>query len=91
MNVTLSKLPSLQFPATKAGDMSWAKRTVSSAAKKPSLSVVEAKKAIKLLKGVGKSIASIEVLPDGGFRIVATGQGAPTQEPINKFDVVLKS
>ena len=71
--------------------MSWARRIDPPPAKKPSLPVIEVKKAMKLLKGAGKSIAAIEVLPDGGFRILATGQGALTQEPINKFDVVLKS
>lgn len=38
------------------------------------LPVVEAKKAISLLKGLGKSIAAIRVFPDGGFVVIAAGK-----------------
>lgn len=76
---TLSKLNTPHPPVSKAGGLSWAKRIAPLPAKKPSLPVIEVKKAMKLMKGAGKSIAAIEVLPDGGFRILATGHAAPVQ------------
>lgn len=41
--------------------------------------VVEAKKAITLLKGLGKSIAAIRMFPDGGFVVIASGKATPAE------------
>ncbi|MBJ2151568.1 hypothetical protein [Paracoccus sp. IB05] len=68
---TISRLPRLNPPASGAGGRNWAKQSPPA---KISLPVVEVKKAMKLLKGAGKSLAAIELMPGGGFRVVAAVQ-----------------
>jgi hypothetical protein len=53
------------------------------------LRVVEAKKILKLAKGSGKSVASIETMPDGCLRVNFRGSAANLHEE-NPFDEVLK-
>lgn len=86
MGGTIQKLPH-QSPAQTAGFL---KRVGRNASKAPeaSLPVVEVKKAIKLLAGQGKSVAAIEVLPSGGFRVIAAAKGE-AKKPPNPFDEVL--
>lgn len=45
----------------------------------PRFPVVEAKKAITLLRGLGKSIAAIRMFPDGGFVVIASGKAPPAE------------
>ena len=60
---------------------------------KPKLAVVEAKKAMKLLKAHGKSVTGIEMSPQGGFVVYATDPDAPsckgTSASGNPWDEVL--
>lgn len=53
------------------------------------LSLVEMKKILKLAKGSGKSVASIETLPHGCLRVNFRGTAANLLEE-NPFDEVLK-
>ncbi|WFE75657.1 hypothetical protein [Roseinatronobacter sp. S2] len=50
-----------------------------SAKRSPRFPVVEAKKAISLLRGLGKSIAAIRMFPDGGFVVIASGKATPAE------------
>ena len=84
MGGTIQKLPSLS-PAKSAGFLNRVRRTVPKAPK-VSLPAAEIKKAFKLLEGQGKSVAAIEALPGGGFRVIAaskTADGAakPSENP----------
>lgn len=51
-----------------------------SATRNAKLSVPEAKKAISLLKGIGKSIAALRVFPDGGFVVITAGKAMPPDD-----------
>jgi hypothetical protein len=83
-----AKLPNLMPPAKPAVAFVWAKRSPDPKPAKAVLPTVQVKKAIKVLKGAGKSLAAIELLPGGGFRVVAKGQGAPAPQskPPNPWD-----
>lgn len=88
---TLDQLPKLRSPTKKTGGRSWARRLP---AAKPVLPVVEIKKALKLLKGAGKSLAAIELLSGGGFRVVASAHGVTKDQPppepkTNPWDEIL--
>jgi hypothetical protein len=65
----VSSLPPL--PTKTKKPFAWAKNAKATKPK-PSLPVVEVKKAAKLLATLGKVICAIEVLPHGGFRVVAS-------------------
>ena len=57
--------------------------------KKPKLSVVEAKKAAKLLQGLGKTVPSIQVASDGSFVVNAADPSATALDTGNSWDEVL--
>lgn len=92
MPKALSMLPQQTPAKKKAGGFAWGKLKAKSAGK-PVLPVVEVKKAIKLMKGAGKSIVAIELMPQGGFRVVAAGQpqpaSPPSDQPPNPWDEIL--
>lgn len=79
MGGTIQKLPH-QSPAQSAGFLNRVGRTAPKAPK-ASLPMVEVKKALKLLAGPGKSVAAIEVLPSGGFRVIAAAKGEAKKPP----------
>ncbi|MFE3837536.1 hypothetical protein [Pseudogemmobacter sonorensis] len=89
MTGILSKLPQPVDLPKKAGGI-WAK-VRAKPVKKIILPVVEVKKAMKLMKGAGKSLAAIELMPEGGFRVIAAGTAAaPAPEPpSNPWDDIL--
>lgn len=86
MGGTIQKLPH-QSPAQTAGFLN---RVGRNAPKGPraALPMVEVKRVVKLLAGQGKSVAAIEVLPSGGFRVIAAAKGE-AKKPPNPFDEVL--
>lgn len=83
----LSLLPKGKIPQTKPFD--WIKRARTLAPANGKLSVVEMKKAVKVLHGFGKSVSGIEGKPDGSFRVLVQHdpENAPDQNP---FDEVLE-
>ncbi|MBL9062589.1 hypothetical protein [Tabrizicola sp.] len=68
---TLFSLPALPAKAEKS--FAWARKS-KTINPKPSLPVVEVKKAVKLLASVGKAVLAIEALPHGGFRVIASAE-----------------
>lgn len=54
--------------------------------KKPKLSVVELRKAMKLLQSVVKSVGSIEVKRDGGFIVSVPDQATVAVDTANPWD-----
>ncbi len=68
---TLCRLPAM--PAKTKKSFAWARKS-KAINPKPSLPVVEVKKAAKLLASLGKSVCAIEVLPNGGFRVMASAE-----------------
>jgi hypothetical protein len=85
---TLCSLPTLPIKTKKP--FAWARKSKATNPK-PSLPVVEVKKALRLLEGLGKAVFAIEVLPQGGFRVVASAEVVqPTSEHApNAWDDVL--
>lgn len=83
----MASLPSGKGP--KAPSFGWIKRARKLAPASGKLSVVEAKKVVRLLEGFGKSVSGIEAMPDGSFRVlVQHGADAPLE--VNPFDEVLE-
>lgn len=52
--------------------------------------VADAKRAARLLEGMGKSVSSIELLPGGGYRIVAGSDASAPVAGENPWNEVLK-
>lgn len=90
MSKSLSALAALpKSNAVKAKPFSWIKRARALTPVDGKLSVVEMKKAVKVLHGLGKSVSGIEGKPDGSFRVLV--QHDPDKAPDqNPFDEVLE-
>lgn len=69
--------------------MNWIKRAQALSPKEQKLSVVEMKKAVKVLEGFGKPVCAIEAMPNGTFRVVVHNTGDTASEE-NPFDAVLE-
>ena len=81
---TLSKLPPIVPP--NSGGHSFLKIVSPAKSKKPKFSMTEAKKAAKLLEGMGKIVTGISVTPEGGFAISAAEPGAIAATEPNEWD-----
>ena len=69
--------------------MNWIKKVQAFSPKKQKLSVVEMKKAVRVLEGFGKPVCAIEAMPNGTFRVVVQNTGDAASED-NPFDAVLE-
>lgn len=87
---TLSLLPPIQKVKSGRRGMSFERAAKAPPpVKKPSISIVEAKKVAKLLEGKGKTVTGITVTPNGGFTMTAADPATiPAHEP-NEWDSVL--
>lgn len=83
----MASLPAGKGP--KAPSFGWIKRARKLAPANGKLSVVEMKKAVKVLQGIGKPVSGIEALPDGSFRVLVQ-HGADASPEVNPFDEVLE-
>lgn len=86
-NSALASLPAGKGP--KAPSFGWIKRARKLAPPNGKLSIVEAKKVVRLLEGFGKSVSGIEAMPDGSFRVLVQ-HGADASPEANPFDEVLE-
>ena len=89
MSSVLEELPS-PTPANSAGFFKRV-RGLKAKPQKVTLPVVEVKKAMKLLRGQGKSVAEIVVLAGGGFRVIASAKNTTeaVDQASNPWDDVL--
>lgn len=86
-NSALASLSAGEGP--KAPSFGWIKRARKLAPANGKLSVVEMKKAVKVLQGIGKPVSGIEAMPDGSFRVLVQ-HGADASPEANPFDEVLE-
>ena len=86
-NSALAALPKKDGP--NAPSFGWIKLARKLAPAKGKLSVVEMKKAVKVLQGIGKPVSGIEAMPDGSFRVLVQ-HGADASPEANPFDEVLE-
>ena len=85
---TLAKLPSQE--ASQKAPFWWMKvsKTESCKTMKPKLGLVQMKKTVKLLEGMGKSITEFKIYPDGTFHLITSDypkENGKTAEP-NEWD-----
>ncbi len=83
----IAALPTGAGPKSKP--FSWIKRARTLAPANGKLSVVEMKKAVKVLHGLGKSVSGIEGKPDGSFRVLVRHDPENAHDQ-NPFDEVLE-
>lgn len=86
-NSALAALPKKDGPNVPS--FGWIKLARKLAPAKGKLSVVEMKKAVKVLQGIGKPVSGIEAMPDGSFRVLVQ-HGADASPEANPFDEVLE-
>lgn len=68
--------------------MRWVSRARQLGPPKSKLSAPELKKAVSAMEKLGKSVAAIEALPGGAFRVLLHKTDAPPE--VNPFDEVLE-
>ncbi|ARE39864.1 hypothetical protein RGUI_1723 [Rhodovulum sp. P5] len=74
---------------SKAPSFGWIKRARKLAPANGKLSVVEMKKAAKVLQGIGKPVSGIEAMPDGSFRVLVQHSEPAPPPDSNPWDEVL--
>ena len=83
----IAALPKGDGPKSKP--FGWIKCARALAPANGKLSVVEMKKAVKVLHGLGKSVSGIEGKPDGSFRVLVQHDPETVLDQ-NPFDEVLE-